>query len=604
MKKGMIFLATLLVGLVVARSGWAAASVWTAGTGNWSTPANWDGGEPDASTSKARISNGGTAEIISPNDEACGTLEMGVFSGENGALEMGGGSLSAMYEFVGYYGTGTLTQTGGTTTLSYDLQLGKEYVSASSQGNGTYNLSGTGILSADREYVGYYGTGTFIQTGGTNEPNDLNVGYYNTANGTYELGGGDLLTSQVSVGYVGTGTFTHTDGNNTISGHLFLGENSGSGDYTLSGNGGLSASSEYVGNLGTGTFTQTGGTNTLSGSLILGNKTGSDGTYDLSMTGSISAAGAVIGMQGRATFTQTGGTNTLGGLTIGSASSAEGTYTISSGTLDVEDGKILVSGSGGGKGTLNLNGGTVIADRFWLGSNATFTSSGTSSVLRVNSLSGFGSSMSVAGSLQIGHAGDTGVGSYSLGAGESLSVGHDLVVGYDGTGTLSHHDGATTVTGSLYLGHSSGGDGTYSMSAGTLDVDGNLYVGSTGTGDFTVVGDDALIALAGFTQNENGTLRSLFDADGIATITVSGMAILGGIWNAVALGSAPLGTFDILTATGGISGTFDTTSLPSGDWSWGIDSGTTLWISHVPEPTTLWLLALGLPLLGRRRRSC
>ena len=46
---------------------------------------------------------------------------------------------------------------------SNSLSLG--YDSGSS---GTYDLSGTGQLSADYEYIGYSGTGTFTQSGGTN----------------------------------------------------------------------------------------------------------------------------------------------------------------------------------------------------------------------------------------------------------------------------------------------------------------------------------------------------------------------------------------------------------------------------------------------------
>ena len=63
-----------------------------------------------------------------------------------------------------------------------------------------------------------------------------------------------------------------------------------------------------------------------------------------------------------------------------------------------------------------------------------------------------------------------------------------------------------------------------------------------------------------------------------------------------------MGRFEVLMATGGISGIFDNVQLPSGEWSWGIDSGTILWVEHVPEPTTLSilaLLALSLPKRGR-----
>ena len=35
-------------------------------------------------------------------------------------------------------------------------------------GSGTYTLSGTGILTAGGEYIGYSGSGAFTQSGGTN----------------------------------------------------------------------------------------------------------------------------------------------------------------------------------------------------------------------------------------------------------------------------------------------------------------------------------------------------------------------------------------------------------------------------------------------------
>ena len=57
--------------------------------------------------------------------------------------------LSANYEYVGYSGTGTFTQTGGTHTIAAALYLG-----ANAGSSGTYNLSGSGLFSAASEYVG------------------------------------------------------------------------------------------------------------------------------------------------------------------------------------------------------------------------------------------------------------------------------------------------------------------------------------------------------------------------------------------------------------------------------------------------------------------
>ena len=70
---------------------------------------------------------------------------------------------------MGYSGTGSFTQSGGANNVNGGfnyLSLGLGYNAGSS---GTYNLSGGGLLSAaQNEYVGYSGTGTFTQSGGTN----------------------------------------------------------------------------------------------------------------------------------------------------------------------------------------------------------------------------------------------------------------------------------------------------------------------------------------------------------------------------------------------------------------------------------------------------
>ena len=144
-----------------------------------------------------------------------------VILGSNGNLTVndaasgqGGGTLSVSNQYVGSGGTGTFTQSGGTNTVSSNLYLGN-----AATDNGTYALNGPATLSATTQYVGYSGTGTFSQSAGTNA---------------------------LKNGYVS----------------LYLGYNTtGTGSYSLSGSGSLSAYEQYVGNSGTGTFSQSGGTN-------------------------------------------------------------------------------------------------------------------------------------------------------------------------------------------------------------------------------------------------------------------------------------------------------------------------------------------------------
>ena len=169
------------------------------------------------------------------------------------------------------------------------------------------------------------------------------MGYNSGSSGTYSLIGGSIslpgVNSGISfpsmyVGYSGTGTFTQTGGTNAISSNLYLGSNSsGNGTYNVSG-GSLSTGFTYVGYSGTGTFTQSGGTNSFS-NLYLGYNPGSSGTYSLSNTGQLSAVGEFIGYNSAAAlFQQTGGTNTAMCICIGGG----GTLQISGGTLQVSNG--------------------------------------------------------------------------------------------------------------------------------------------------------------------------------------------------------------------------------------------------------------------------
>jgi len=135
-----------------AGASWSQSTYWQVTTGSWSASSNWTNGMP-LSSGTAYIDNGGTATITS--NATCGGLYVG-YNGRTagaGAIVMTGGSLSIPltydYEGVGYEGTGTLTQSGGTNANSGELDLG--YGPAAS---GTYTLSGASMLSTDGLLVG------------------------------------------------------------------------------------------------------------------------------------------------------------------------------------------------------------------------------------------------------------------------------------------------------------------------------------------------------------------------------------------------------------------------------------------------------------------
>jgi len=244
-----------------------------------------------------------------------------------------------------------INRPGAAVTFDSTLGLTYHYISLdTASGNATLNQAAN-VLSADYESVSVSGTGTFIQTGGTNSvTNDLTLGNYSGGNGTYNLSGTGSLTAggDEVLGRQGTGTFTQTGGINSVTNNLILGAISGGkGTYDLSGTGKVTARYEYVGNGDTGTFTQTGGTNSTTYILAVGSDSGGNGSYDLSGTGSLTALEEIVGWLGNDTgiFTQTGGTNTVATtLTLAESATSSGTYALSGGVLSAA--KIRVKGGG------------------------------------------------------------------------------------------------------------------------------------------------------------------------------------------------------------------------------------------------------------------
>ena len=414
-----------LLGIVVAGTSLLAAPVargalysWQVQSGNWSVASNWGGTLPSNSDT-ACVANGGTVNVTV--SETCGALSLGNGEG-SGTVQMTGGGLSAGTQYVGVSGTGTFSQSGGTNASYANLYLG--YNAGSS---GTYSLSSSGLLVgysavAAYVYVGYSGTGTFTQSGGTSTvggyPNTLilSLGYNTGSNGTYSLSGGQLSASDQEVGLNGTGTFLQSGGSNAFS-TLDLGAVAGgSGTYNLSGSGQVSAGAEWVGSSGTGTFTQSGGTN--SGSILVGYNAGSSGTYSLSGSG-LFLGGADVGLSGAGAFRQSGGTNTSSGnLTLGDDSGGNGTYSLSGnglllvpnygieqvgyngtgtftqsgGTNNTNSGDLVLGENTGSNGAYNLSGsGLLTAGTEYLGSSGTGTftqSGGTNSIAAELSLAG------------------------------------------------------------------------------------------------------------------------------------------------------------------------------------------------------------------------
>ena len=434
-------------------------------------------------------------------------LYLGYFAGDSGTYNLSGnGPASFQYEYVGYSGAGSFVQTAGTNCSGYSaLTLG--YNAGST---GSYNLTGSGLLSPACEYVGWSGTGIFNQSGGTHtvfnggggiSPNFF-LGYNASGNGTYNLSGTGLLSStNQCVGYSGSGTFNQFGGSNS-TGYLYLGYNSGgsgtfnqsggtnsasalylgynagaNGTYNLSGSGVFSAGYEYIGynSAATALFQQTGLANATT---FLG--IGSGGKYELN-GGTLQVSGDLLN------------NGVFDGGKLPGTLMASGLVDLTSGTWSnfsaislqvVHNSLLVVPGQGSilrrrfaSYTTLGLThtAGTtlnVAAGQGFSGCGAIndpVVCQGT-----ITAISYFGNGLNLNSGLV-----SSGTGCVSLnpnGAGGNLTVNdaasgmsggslsvYNQYVGNSGTGTFSQSGGTSTLANALYLGFGSGDSGSYSV---------------------------------------------------------------------------------------------------------------------------------------------
>ena len=176
---------------------------------------------------------------------------MGYGSAGNGTYNLHAGlaSVGEGSDFViGFNGIGTFNQTGGTvdTTINNTwggLWLGGGQPVGGGAGTGSYTINaseGDSVLTARSIAVGYSGSASFVQNGGT------------------------VTTT------VGT---TTTDPGSLSNGQLWIGSTGSTGVYTMTG-GVLNVTGAFVvGNGGTGSFNQSGGVANVTGGGITGDGT-------------------------------------------------------------------------------------------------------------------------------------------------------------------------------------------------------------------------------------------------------------------------------------------------------------------------------------------
>jgi hypothetical protein len=344
-----------------------------------------------------------------------------------------------------------------------------------------------------------------------------------------------------------------------------------------------------------GTVEQVGGTMS-SNNTYLGYYAGTIGTYTLSGLSYLQCYHEFwIGVNGVGVLTQTGTSYfSPSELVLGRFADAQGTYELYGGTLYPN--RIEVGDYGGGgifrqyAGLVNIGNGSP--DVLTIGQGP--LSNGVYEL--------------VGGELRYGATaiGDGGTGLLKQSGGLRDMSGRGLSLGdWDyGNGSGTYEMGGSGILrrcSSAYIGGRYG-LGRFFQHGGSSSF-GDIYLGNSGgTGIFEVWGGSSAIAASTYTQGGTGTLISKIQADGISTIAVYTTALLDGSWQVEADGS-PIGRWNVITAPGGISGTFDSVTLPGPGWSWGIDDKA-LWVQYVPEPSTVALVAIGAyAALVRRRRG-
>ncbi|MCC6535271.1 MAG: PEP-CTERM sorting domain-containing protein [Burkholderiales bacterium] len=403
------------------------------------------------------------------SDFVNGGLYLGVHAGASGTyLLSGSGDLASNSTYVGYRGSGTLNQSGGTHTSIEPLYLG--YAAGAS---GAYVLS-DGSLGTIRTFVGRQGSGMFTQSGGRhNSTEALNVSDPSGVS-RYELSGGELRSALTSIG---NGSFDQLAGSHQVQGLVLGGSVPATGRYTMSG-GTIDANSIVVGALGHGTLRQSAGVVRVTGGLTVGDFDGTGALYELSGTGSLSASQQAIGLSSAGSFSHSGGSNTVSDrLMVGVASGVAGTYAMTAGTLRI--GQDSVGPGASAVGTLVLGE---------MGSG-TFVQSAGSVVVH-------GPRFGLDGIASLGR-GSGGLGVYRLG-GTGTFRANEVYVGHNtgtagGTGEVEQTGGAFTAVRNLYLGGYVSASGRYTLADGTLTVGadgefGRTLVGHAGPGTFTQTG--------------------------------------------------------------------------------------------------------------------
>jgi len=545
----------------------------------------------------------GTATVTGTGSIWTSSSFLAVGYGGTGALTINsGGSVNAagssiIGNLAGSTGTATVTGSGSTWTGGGTMTVGNN-------GTGSLTISSGGTVSNTSGTIGNVANsvGTATVTGiGSSWANsgDLRVGNSGTAALTISDGGTISNTSGyigLSVGSIGTATVTGSGSSWTNSSYLYVG-NSGtgtlnvqnSGGVTLAGTGNLIVGAVAAG--GTLNISSGGVVNNTGGASFIGYYTGSNGTATISGSGSklVSAGDVYVRLFGSGSGSGVLTVSDGGEVTAGSGTTYSAPFFCTSGCVSTST--VYVAYSAGTVASLNIGGdvghgadaaGTVNAATVAFGSgtgelNFNHTSS---NYTFAPAITGAGTIRNLAGTTNLtgdlsGFTGSTqltgGTLSYDYGGSSSISTALSgtggFVVASGGTTTLTGNSsafaGTTTVEDGSTLSLNGALGGALSVnSGGTLKGSGTAATVAAGTGGSIAPGNSiGTLTVTDISFAPGSVYEAEIDANGNHDlIHATGTATLTG--GQVAVSYAP-GTYlpgmsyTLLTADGGITGTFD-----------------------------------------------
>ena len=410
-------------------------------------------------------------------------------------VSMSGGVSATAGSFV-KAGAGTLTLTGAANSLTSggNLQVSNGTLALTGPGPGAdsqVNTVGGELWVGDTED---FGAGLSVSNATLNVSSWLVVGRGNGVLGntaTADFTNSVLTAANFSIGpdnnlpgNFATQVVTFADTAFTNNGDTNIAESSGStSTMTLSGSSAMTSANR----------------------LLIGGSFGSEGTVTLEDNASLSHGGWLsIGQNGTGTLTvrDNAAFSMNGDFNVTDLAGSTGTLNVSD-TATVTGGSTFIGKGVGTLGTVNISGGTFNAggsNEVQIGSNGDGNWNQT------------GGTTNGTGWMSVGrYAGSFGTLTVDGGSFNQVSADRQMMVGEDGTGTLTLNGGQVNVAGSggLMIGWNASGFGTVYLNGGTLSA--RRFRGNTGVSELAFNG---------------GTLRAAANASpadfmtGIGTVSI------------------------------------------------------------------------------------